>query len=358
MDFHPIPEMVNGLPNLCGCEAQVEAVTARRDPVYLHRDQPQLDRLQSVCAVALHMQQPLIPAGGHDIHTADTISNLDLMCATPAWATITTPASSPTATAGWATSSLTWSSQGKNPRIMLDYSGRTAVRSAQDGPRRRARPSAAASPRGTYCAVCRMAGHHVGPCGGLLDPVARSFNLHMRAWQHNFAAVYGWDALARVKGFSPPEMHLPNHPDAAYEYVKALLGVRLSAGCWSRNTRVETLEGAAVCRIGTCLIGLWRKNSSGEEVSIIALIKTQGSDTKLVAQMQPFYEAKGQQRTTAPVQGTVGQRHSRSADRHADRRRREWRRDDERVSRRAIVKPSTRSAPKAWSTPTAPNTWR
>jgi len=33
-------------------------------------------------------------------------------------------------------------------------------------------------------------------------------------------------------------------------------------------------------------------NSKGETVSIIALIKTQGSDTKLVAQMQPYYEAK------------------------------------------------------------------
>jgi hypothetical protein len=35
------------------------------------------------------------------------------------------------------------------------------------------------------------------------------------------------------------------------------------------------------------------RNSEGKEVSIIAIIKTQGSDTKLVAQMQPYYEAKG-----------------------------------------------------------------
>ena len=35
------------------------------------------------------------------------------------------------------------------------------------------------------------------------------------------------------------------------------------------------------------------RNSHGKEVSIIAIIKTQGSDTKLVAQMQPYYEAKG-----------------------------------------------------------------
>src|SRR2546430_8343022 len=38
------------------------------------------------------------------------------------------------------------------------------------------------------------------------------------------------------------------------------------------------------------------RTSSGEGVAIIAVIKTQGSDTKLVAQMQPFYEAQGLQR--------------------------------------------------------------
>ena len=38
------------------------------------------------------------------------------------------------------------------------------------------------------------------------------------------------------------------------------------------------------------------RNSSGEEVSITALIKTQGSDTKLVGQMQPCYEALGLER--------------------------------------------------------------
>jgi len=35
------------------------------------------------------------------------------------------------------------------------------------------------------------------------------------------------------------------------------------------------------------------QNSAGEVVSITAIIKTQGSDTKLVAQMQPYYEAAG-----------------------------------------------------------------
>jgi hypothetical protein len=35
------------------------------------------------------------------------------------------------------------------------------------------------------------------------------------------------------------------------------------------------------------------RNSRGETVSITAIIKTQGSDTKLIGQMQPYYEAKG-----------------------------------------------------------------
>jgi hypothetical protein len=38
------------------------------------------------------------------------------------------------------------------------------------------------------------------------------------------------------------------------------------------------------------------RNSCGEEAVIIAVIKTQGSDTKLVAQMQPLSEAQGLQR--------------------------------------------------------------
>src|ERR1700719_2528663 len=46
--------------------------------------------------------------------------------------------------------------------------------------------------------------------------------LCMRAWQQQFAAVFGWEALGRVRGFSPPEMHLPNHPDAAFTFVKTL----------------------------------------------------------------------------------------------------------------------------------------
>jgi hypothetical protein len=34
-------------------------------------------------------------------------------------------------------------------------------------------------------------------------------------------------------------------------------------------------------------------SSAGERAEIVAVVKTQGSDTKLVGQLQPYYEAKG-----------------------------------------------------------------
>jgi hypothetical protein len=79
MSFAPLAELVDGLPNLCGALAQVEEVTRARQPVFLPESNLHLDRLQAVFAVALHMHQPLIPAGGGDLRQADVISNLDHM---------------------------------------------------------------------------------------------------------------------------------------------------------------------------------------------------------------------------------------------------------------------------------------
>ncbi len=46
--------------------------------------------------------------------------------------------------------------------------------------------------------------------------------LQILAWQHQFLALFGAEALQRVKGFSLPEMHLPNHPDTLHALVQAL----------------------------------------------------------------------------------------------------------------------------------------
>jgi hypothetical protein len=293
MDWTPIPEMIDGLPNLCGAEARVEEVTRLRKPVFLPETNLRLDRLQSVFAVALHMQQPLIPAGGGDLRTAETISNLDAMLRNPG---VGDNHNAPVfaecyARMGDILPELVHA--GRNPRVMLDFSGELLY-----GLRKMGRGDVLDRLRGITCDghlrkyvewLGTMWGHAVASSTPLPD-----LKLHMRAWQQNFAAIYGWDALSRVRGFSPPEMHLPNHPDAAFEYVRALKECGYRWLLVQEHT-VETLEGQGL-RERHLPHRLLARNSSGEEIGIIAVIKTQGSDTKLVAQMQPYYEAKGLQR--------------------------------------------------------------
>ncbi|MCY7272223.1 MAG: glycosyl hydrolase family 57, partial [Phormidesmis sp. CAN_BIN44] len=130
-----------------------------------------------------------------------------------------------------------------------------------------------------------MWSHAVVPSTPIAD-----LKLHIQAWQHHFAAIFGWDALARVKGFSPPEMHLPNHPDTLYTFIHAL---RECGYRWLlvQEHSVEALTGHSL-DFKHLPHRLVSRNSQGETISITVLIKTQGSDTKLVAQMQPYYEAK------------------------------------------------------------------
>jgi hypothetical protein len=288
MDFRPLPEMVNGLPNLSGAEAQVAEATRGRAPAFLPETNLRLENLRAAFAIALHMQQPLIPAGGSDLGTADLISNLDHMMRNPH----TGDNHNATVFAdcygrmGDIIAELV--RDGRNPRVMLDYSGELLY-----GLRKMGRGDVLDRLRGITCDrqlrryvewLGTMWGHAVASSTPLPD-----LKLHLRAWQQQFAAVYGWEALGRVRGFSPPEMHLPNHPDAAFEYVKALKECGYKWLLVQEHT-VETLEGHGL-REKHLPHRLLARNSCGEEISIIAVIKTQGSDTKLVAQMQPYYEA-------------------------------------------------------------------
>jgi hypothetical protein len=288
-----MPEMVNGLPNLSGAEEKVKEVTRGRRPVFLPETNLRLDRLQAAFAIALHMQQPLIPAGGPQPRNAEIISNLDHMMRNPG----TGDNHNATVFAdcygrmGDIIPELVH--QGRNPRVMLDYSGELLY-----GLRKMDRGDVLERLRGITCDpqlrryvewLGTMWGHAVASSTPIPD-----LKLHMRAWQHHFAAIYGWDALARVRGFSPPEMHLPNHPDAAFEYIKALKECGYQWLLVQEHT-VETMEGHGLSE-KHLPHRLLARNSCGEELAIVAIIKTQGSDTKLVAQMQPFYEAQTLQR--------------------------------------------------------------
>jgi hypothetical protein len=97
--------------------------------------------------------------------------------------------------------------------------------------------------------------------------------------------------LKRVKGFSAPEMHLPIHPDVCYEYVRALKECGFEWLMVQEHT-VENIDGSGI-GYPDLPHNLVAKNSLGQTEEILVLIKKQGSDTKLVAQMQPYYEAKG-----------------------------------------------------------------
>jgi hypothetical protein len=115
--------------------------------------------------------------------------------------------------------------------------------------------------------------------------------LHVRAWQHHFAAIFGLEALGRVRGFSPAEMALPNHPDVAYEFVKTLNDCGYQWLLVQEHT-VELPDGRPLDR-RHLPHRLVCTSSHGNTAEIVAVVKTQGSDSKLVGQMQPYYESRG-----------------------------------------------------------------
>jgi hypothetical protein len=280
-----LTEQLEGSPNISGWESEVLEVVQHQNPVFLPHTNIHLDQLAAAFAVALHMHQPAIPAG----YNGQLISNLQYMFEHPNEGDNhdAGPFANCYKRMGDIIPELV--SQGCNPRVMLDYSGTLLW-----GLRQMGRGDILENLKRITCDprfqpyvewLGTMWGHAVAPSTPIPD-----FKLHILAWQHHFAAIFGWDALARVKGFSPPEMALPNHPDTLFEYVKALkeCGYR-----WLlvQEHSVETPSGQA---LGYKHVPhrLLTRNSRGETAAITALVKTQGSDTKLVAQMQPYYEAK------------------------------------------------------------------
>ncbi len=292
--YPQLDETRSGLPNICGWEDTITAIANHDDPVFLPNTNLRIQDITSGFACALHMHQPTIPAGHQTSEGAEPISNLQHMfenqgegdnhnASVFAWCYKRMGEWIPELVA-----------KGENPRIMLDYSGNLFWAFRQMGRediindlKRLGEPQY--QPYVEWMGT--MWSHAVVPSTPIPD-----IKLHIQAWQHHFAALFGYDALKRVKGFSPPEMHLPNHPDTLYEYIKALkdCGYR-----WLlvQEDSVEQLNGDRLTQDNKYIPNkLVARNSQGETISITALIKTQGSDTKLVAQMQPYHEAKGRGR--------------------------------------------------------------
>ncbi len=274
------------LPSICGWEPELQSASHHTEPIFLSTTNLRFQDITAGFACALHMHQPTIPAGAN----GRLISNLQYMYEHPGEGDNhnADPFAGCYRRIGDFIPDLV--AQGCNPRIMLDYSGNLLWGLQQMNRNDILDPLK----RITYDYqpniewLGTMWSHAVVPSTPIPD-----IKLHIQAWQHHFASIFGIEALKRVKGFSPPEMHLPNHPDTLFEFIKALKGCGYK---WLmvQEHSVEKLDGSALDHDQKYVPNrLIAQNSKGETISITALIKTQGSDTKLVAQMQPYFEAKG-----------------------------------------------------------------
>jgi hypothetical protein len=288
-----LPEYVGQWPNLSGTENQIEeAVRAGQGrPVFLPESRINFGGINSAFAIALHMHQPLIPAGGADLGTAEIISNLKYM-----WDNQGIGDNHNAPVFAWCYKRMgefipQLVDEGKQPRVMLEYSG-----TLLHGLRQMGQHDVLDSLKRITCdSRYRSATEWLGcPWGHAVAPSTpvQDYRLHVRAWQHHFAAMFGFEALGRVRGFSPSEMALPNQPDTAYEFVKTLKDCGYQWVLVQEHSveRPENGQGPERKHLPHRLVC---RNSRGETATIIAIIKTQGSDTKLVAQMQPYYEPKG-----------------------------------------------------------------
>jgi hypothetical protein len=288
-----LPEYIDGVPNVSGAEERVAEVMRAGHGRDLYRGPGRIDfgAVRSACAIALHMHQPLIPAGGADLRTASIIGNLQHM---DEHRDIGDNHNAPVF--AWCYKRMgeivpRLVGEGKNPRVMLEYSG-----TLFHGLRTMGRDDVIDALKGVTCDPAYHGhvewlgapwGHAVAPSTPVQD-----YRRHVQAWQQHFAAIFGLAALERVRGFSPSEMALPNHPDVAYAFVRTLLDCGFQWVLVQEHT-VEQPEDGRNPRHPHLPHRLVCTSSTGETAEIIAIVKTQGSDTKLVAQMQPWFEAQG-----------------------------------------------------------------
>jgi Glycosyl hydrolase family 57 len=281
------PELIDGLPNFCGAERLIEETVRKAAPTGEHTD---FSQVRSAAAIALHMHQPLIPAGSADLRTAAIISNLKYMMDNPGIGD-----NHNASVFHWCYKRMgefipQLFNEGKQPRVMLDYSGTLLYGLRQMGLDDVFDNLRRITSEPAHCAAVEWLGsawgHPVAPSTPVQD-----YRLHVKAWQHHFAAIFGLEALGRVRGFSPAEMALPNHPDVAYEFVRTLLDCGYTWVLVQEHS-IELPDGKGPER-KHIPHRLACRNSEGKTATILAIIKTQGSDTKLVGQMQPYYEAKG-----------------------------------------------------------------
>jgi len=284
---------MNGLPSIVADEQSLKRSRNTQKDLYAPISNIHYDQVHSTFGIALHMHQPTIPASCDDLHHAELISNLQYMMEHQHTGDNHNAPVFMNCYHRMAQIIPELVGQGKNTRVMLDYSGNLlwGLEQMEGGRALEDLKRIACDPKYFRCVewLGTMWGHAVVSSTPIPD-----IKLHIQSWLQHFGSIFGKEALSRVKGFSAPEMHLPIHPDVCYEYVKVLKECGYEWLLVQEHT-IQNLDGSGIRR-PHFPHRLVAKNSLGEVQEISILIKTQGSDTKLVAQMQPFYEAKTRNR--------------------------------------------------------------
>jgi hypothetical protein len=285
-----LTEYVDGVPNLSGAEDLVAKAVDRRQ-MFLPQSRIDWNNVKSAYAVALHMHQPIIPNPDQPLNEAEEISYLKYMMDHPHIGDNHNAMVFRDCYKRMGDFIPELIAEGKEPRIMLDYSGtllhgmrKMGLDDVFDNLR-----TITCNPKYRHCVewLGSAWGHPVAPSTPVQD-----YQLHVRSWQQFFAALFGINALSRIRGFSPAEMALPNHPDVCYEFVRTLKEAGYQWVIVQEHT-VEHIEGPRGLDYPHRPHRLIARNSKGQKLTITAIIKTQGSDTKLIGQMQPYYEAQG-----------------------------------------------------------------
>jgi len=287
--MHNIPGIKGDFPDISTVPSDDKELRPTTKQVYAPCSNINWPAVQSAFGIALHMHQPTIPAETDDVQNARLISNLQHMMEHQ---NIGDNHNAPVFLNCYSRISdiiRDLVNQGQNPRVMLDYSGNLLWGIGQMGQGGVLDNLALITTDKKYQRYVEWLGTTWSHAVATSTPVP-DIKLHILAWRKHFASIFGFEALTRVKGFSPPEMHLPIHPDVCYEYIKSLKECGYQWLMVQEHT-IENMDGTGI-RHQHFPHRLVARNSRGEIQEITILVKTQGSDTKLVAQMQPFYEAK------------------------------------------------------------------
>ena len=279
---------IKQIPPICGFELEISnLVNSEKDSSQFNK-KSNLKNINSGFACALHMHQPTIPAG----ENGELISHLQYMYENISEGDNHNAEAFARCYKRLAEIIPNLIKEGYDPKIMLDYSGNLLWGFEQMG-----REDVLTALKLLTCD--KTINQHVEWLGTFWSHAVASstpasdFKLHITAWQHHFATLFGEEALRQVRGFSLPEMHLPNHPDVLFKLLTALKECGYQWVMVQEHS-VENLDGSSLRDDQKYIPNILKAQSSnGDTISIITLIKTQGSDTKLVGQMQPYYEALG-----------------------------------------------------------------